>query len=164
MEMEEIQANSDTTLQGQYLIFSLGKEKYAFPITKIQEIMGVFPVTPIPNTNDYIKGVINLRGKIIAVVDLRARLQMPDRAYDERTCFIVVTVPLSGQLVSLAVVVDHVEEVVEFESRQLEAPADFGYSLVSQFVTAVGKTESHGDDAITLLDIDKLVLEGMTVA
>ena len=159
--VNNIACTTSSGLSGQYLVFSIGLEKYAVPISKIQEIMGVFPVTPIPNSPDYLKGVINLRGKIIAVIDLRRKLLMPEREYDERTCFIVVNLPVSGQSLSLAMVVDHVEEVYDFESNQIEMAADFGISYVSQFVLAVGKAIGHGDEAITLLDIEKLVIDSI---
>lgn len=157
--MEEIIQHSHNLLEGQYLIFGVGQEKYAFPIFRIQEIMGAFPLTSVPNTKPYIKGVINLRGKIIPVFDLRTKLSIPFKDFDDRTCFVVVSSLVSEQNTSLAIIVDYVEEVVRLDSSNIEQAPDFGNSDNSKFVLGVGKSTNYGNQAITLLDIDLLVVQ-----
>ena len=149
--------NQISPLEGKYLTFSLGFEKYGFAILKVQEIIGVNKVTPIPNSPTHIKGVINLRGKIIPVLDLRIKFNMQERDYDERTCFIVVNTMIGEQPLSVGIVVDTVVEVVHLNSKQVEPAPDFGSSLKIPFIVGLGKTGESGKEVVTLVDIDQVL-------
>jgi purine-binding chemotaxis protein CheW len=106
-------------LAGRYLLFSLGEEKYGININNVQEILGVFPTTTIPLSKSCFKGVINLRGKIIPAIDLRLALGLEDRAYDERTCFIVTTGYVAGELLVATIIIDAVDEVHDFKDSEI---------------------------------------------
>ncbi len=160
--MNETQVITDSKLSdliGKYLTFSLGNEKYGIGILTVQEIIGVSKITPIPNSPNYLKGVINLRGKIIPVFDLRLKFNMPQRAYDNRTCFIVVNTVIGEQNIALGIVVDTVVEVLHFDDKNLELAPDFGSSLKVPFIRGLGKSSSSSDEVTTILDIDR-VLKG----
>ena len=104
------------------LTFSLGKEEYGVSILKVKELIGMMDITPVPKTPEFIKGVINLRGKIIPVMDLRIKFSMDAQDYDERTCIIVVEIVIKGSQKLLGVVVDSVSEVVTISDEQIEPP------------------------------------------
>ncbi len=118
-----------------YLTFSLGGEKYGIEILAVREINGMTDITPIPETPEFVKGVINLRGKIIPVVDLRLKFQMVERAYDERTCIIVVQMSASSGPVQIGVVVDSVSEVSSISQEDIEPPPSMGLSLEKSYIT-----------------------------
>lgn len=142
-------------LYGKYLTFSLSKEKYAIEILKVQEIIGVLNTTPVPGSPAYLKGVINLRGRIIPVIDLRLKLSVEAAPYDEKTCVIVVNTKVGDKTVGVGIVVDTVLEVVHFGSGQLQPSPDYGNSLVTSSVLAMGKTVQG--DVVILVDIEKVL-------
>ena len=126
----------------------LGDEEYGIDITKVKEIIGVMSVTHIPRTPPYVKGVINLRGKVIPVVDLRLKFGMPEIPHTRETVFIVVEV--SGALVGI--VVDTVREVLNIHGEEIEPAPQFGARLNTEFILGMGKVQGK---VKILLDIEK---------
>src|SRR5271154_2063380 len=111
---------------GKYLTFQLGKEEFAIPVLCVREIMGVQEITAVPQTPRYVKGVINLRGKVIPVVDLRLKFALPELDYTQRTCIIVVQVQQGGVSLHTGIVVDEVSEVLNLAAGDIEDTPDFG--------------------------------------
>jgi purine-binding chemotaxis protein CheW len=134
----------------QFLTFTLGAEEYGVEILKVQEIKGYSAITPIPNTPSYVKGVMNLRGAIIPIVDLRAKLAMPEAAYNQFTVIIVVRVGPK----TVGVVVDAVSDVLNIPAKDVQPTPDFGAQVDARFISGLAKT---GDRLVVLLDIDKVL-------
>ena len=121
--------------EGRYLTFSLGDESYGLPVLNVREIIRLCPITPVPRMPPHVKGVINLRGTVIAVLDLRAKFQLTPKDYGERTCIIVVQVASpSGDSTLMGAVVDAVEEVVQLGAADIEATPDFGGAPETQYI------------------------------
>lgn len=141
----------DAAKAGKYLTFTLGPESYGIHIMKVQEIVGFMTITRVPRTPEFIRGVINLRGKVIPVIDLRRRFGMeaiPDTA---RTCVIVVRIFQNDSPITMALVVDAVSEVLDIRQDQIEDTPSFGGSVDTDYIMGMGKC---GDKVIMLLDID----------
>lgn len=143
--------------EGKYLTFALGKEEYGIGILKVKEIIGMMPVTPVPRTPGFIKGVINLRGKVIPVVDLRLKFGMEEIGYTERTCIIVVEVAALSGAILLGIVVDSVSEVLKIRGGEIEETPIFGAKLDTGYI--LGMAKMNGGVKI-LLDIDKVLHTG----
>ncbi len=147
---------------GKYLTFMLGAEYFSLPVLQVREIIRLCPITTVPRMPPYIKGVINLRGKIIPVIDLRERFSMNSMVIseDDRRCIIVVQFKPHDDLVQhMGMIVDVVEEVSQFLEVDLESTPDFGSSLDSRFI--IGMAKSRGS-VRTLLDLDRLLtMEGV---
>lgn len=141
---------SEDTLKGKYLIFSIGKEEYGIEIRYVTEIVGIQAITVVPELAAYIKGVINLRGKIIPVMDVRLRFKKEERAYDDRTCNIVVEI---GNI-SVGLIVDRVSEVLAIPEDQIVPPPDINNGVKNRYISAIGKT---GNDVKLLIDCKKLL-------
>lgn len=141
--------------EGKYLTFTLSEEEYGLEILKIKEIIGMMDITSVPQTPEFVKGVINLRGKVIPVVDLRLKFGMESKEYDARTCIIVVEV-MAGENRSLqmGIVVDSVSEVVNLKGEHIEPAPEFGASLDTQYILGMAKVEST---VIILLDINRVL-------
>ena len=140
---------------GKYLTFALAQERYSVPVLKVREIMRLCPVTPVPRMPAYVKGVINLRGKIVPVVDLRERFGLGACEDSERICIVVVQIDSADGAGRLSgMIVDVVEEVSHFQSEDLEPPPDFGDAIDARFI--VGMAKSKGT-VKTVLDIDRLL-------
>ena len=140
---------------GKYLTFAVAQERYSVPVLKVREIMRLCPVTPVPRMPSYIKGVINLRGKIVPVVDLRERFSLGAAEDTERICIVVVQVEEpDGASRLTGMIVDVVEEVSQFQSDDLEPPPDFGDAVDARFIVGMAKTRGQ---VKTLLDIDRLL-------
>lgn len=137
------------------LTFTLGKEDYGVSILKVREIIGMMEITPVPKTPDFIKGVINLRGKIIPVMDLRTKFSMEPQEYDERTCIIVAEVLIKGVQKLLGVVVDAVSEVVTITDDQIEPPPKYGMSVEHNSILGIGKLK---DRVVIIIDIDEIFI------
>ena len=135
------------------LTFSLGSEGYGVSILKVKEIIGMMEITPVPKTPDFIKGVINLRGKIIPVMDLRIKFGMEEKEYNERTCIIVAEVDIKGAQKLLGVVVDMVSEVVTVSDDQIEPPPEYGTAIEHNSILGIGKIK---DRVVIILDIDEV--------
>lgn len=140
----------EDTLKGKYLIFSIGKEEYGIEIRYVTEIVGIQAITAVPELESYIKGVINLRGKIIPVMDVRLRFKKEERAYDDRTCIVVVEI---GNF-SVGLIVDRVSEVLPIPEDQIVPPPEINSGAKNKFISAIGKTEK---DVKLLIDCKKLL-------
>ena len=148
---------------GKYLTFSLADEEYGLEILKVREIIGIMDITAVPQMPEYVKGVINLRGKVIPVIDLRLKFGLPAAEYTDQTCVVVVDV---GTL--MGVIVDTVQEVLDIDASQIDPPPPLGASVDTSFVLGMGKVK---EDVKILLDINKVLdanelkqLEEMAVA
>lgn len=139
---------------GKYLTFSLAAESYGLEILKVQEIIGMMNVTRVPRTPEFIRGVINLRGKVIPVIDLRKKLQFEGRADTERTCIIVVQVQSTDSAVTMGIIVDSVSDVTYIATEQIESAPEFGSSVSTEFILGMGKV---GQKVIILLDADRIL-------
>ncbi|MFZ5776159.1 MAG: chemotaxis protein CheW [Thermodesulfobacteriota bacterium] len=145
-------------LAGKYLTFSLGHEDYGVGILSVREIIGVMEITAVPHTPTYIKGVINLRGRVIPVLDLRLKFGMEPQEYNERTCIIVVEVQGQTAPVQVGMVVDSVSEVLNVAAAEIEPPPSLGSS--GQAENILGMAKIKGEVKI-LLDVGKVVGEGL---
>lgn len=153
--IETVNAQTGEDSCNKYLSFVLGKEEYSFEILKVREIIGLIDITPLPQTPDYIKGVINLRGKIIPVVDLRTRFNLEQVEYDESTCIIVVEVDgTDGEQLHMGVIVDTVSEVISMNEDEVEPAPKFASSVKTEYILGLGKAK---DKTIILLDINKVL-------
>lgn len=139
---------------GKFLTFLLGSEEYGIPIHKIKEIIGIMDITSIPRMPDFIKGVINLRGKIIPVMDLRLKFELGAKEYNQRTCIIVVDIDYNGIRKLMGIVVDTVSEVVNIQGSEIEVPPQYGGCVDTSFLTGMGKVKGK---VILLLDIEKIL-------
>lgn len=140
---------------GKYLTFALGREEYGLEILKVREIIGFMEITAVPRTPGYVKGVINLRGQVISVVDLRAKFGMKEADRTEQTCIIVVEIRSddAGKL-SMGIIVDRVSEVLNILDEHIEPAPEFGASLDTRFILGMGKI---GQSVKILLDIDRVL-------
>ncbi len=152
--------NAMADKEGKYLTFMLAEEEYGISILKIKEIIGMMPITTIPQTPEFVKGVINLRGKVIPVIDLRLRFGMDAIDYTERTCIIVVEIEGSAGTVQIGIVVDAVSEVLNVNAEDVEETPTFGAKLNTDYILGMAKMEGG---VKILLDIDR-VLNGDEVA
>jgi purine-binding chemotaxis protein CheW len=140
--------------EGKYLTFTLAEEEYGIGILKIREIIGMMPVTSVPRTPAFVKGVINLRGKVIPVMDLRLRFGMEEMEYSERTCIIVVEIERQSGTVQIGAVVDSVSEVLNIKGKDIEETPTFGTKLNTEYILGMAKIEGG---VKILLDIDKVL-------
>ena len=140
--------------EGKYLTFTMADEEYGIGILKIKEIIGMMPITPVPRTPEYVKGVINLRGKVIPVVDLRLRFGMDAIEYNERTCTIVVEIEGNTGTVLMGIVVDSVSEVLNIKGEDIEDTPTFGTKLNTDYILGMAKMEGG---VKILLDIDQVL-------
>lgn len=147
-------ATQRNELAGKYLTFELGTEIYGIEILKVQEIIGIMSITNVPKTPDYVRGVINLRGKVIPVVELRLKFRMETVEDTERTCIIVVQVKGSDGPITMGILVDEVSEVVDIAAGQIEPAPTFGSSVNTAFILAMGKI---GERVVIMLDADKVL-------
>ena len=143
--------------EGKYLTFALGQEEYGLEILKVREIIGCMEITHVPKTPDYIKGIINLRGKVIPVVDLRTHFGMEEIDVTEATCIIVVEITQDDHHVETGIIVDQVSEVLDITDEQIEEAPQFGSNVDTQFILGMGKI---GDSVKILLEIDKVLNSG----
>jgi len=143
-----------TDREGKYLTFTLVDEEYGIGILKIKEIIGMMPITTVPQTPDFVKGVINLRGKVIPVIDLRLRFGMDPIDYNERTCIIVVEVSGESSTVQIGIVVDTVSEVLNVSGKDVEDTPAFGTKMNTEYILGMAKMEGG---VKILLDIDRVL-------
>ena len=140
--------------EGKYLTFSLAGEEYGIGILKVKEIIGMMPITPVPKTPQHIKGVVNLRGKVIPVVDLRLKFNMEQAETTERTCIVVVEILSHENKIAMGVVVDSVSEVLNIKAADIEDTPNFGSRLDTAYILGMAKT---GTGVKILLDIDRVM-------
>jgi purine-binding chemotaxis protein CheW len=146
---------SVTGLAGKYLTFNLGGESYGLEIMKVQEIIKIIDVTQIPKTPEFVRGVINLRGKVIPVIDLRLKFEIQAQEDTEKTCIIVMQVKSKDDTVTiLGIIVDEVSEVLDIGEEKIEPTPSFGATIDTDFILGMGKV---GDKVMSMLDIDKIL-------
>lgn len=139
---------------GKHLVFLLGGASYGIPILTVLDINGLMEITPIPKTPEFIKGVINLRGKVIPVMDLRLKFGMPAKEYDKQTCIIIVNVSVGGKDKQIGVLVDTVSEVFDIPLTEIEAPPEYGTHSEEGFINGIGKVKGK---LVVLLNIEKVL-------
>ena len=144
---------------GKYLTFALAQEEYGVPVLKVREIIKIMDITGVPQVPAHVKGVINLRGKVIPIVDLRLKFGLPTQDYTERTCIIVVEVEMQARRVMLGMIVDYVSEVLNIATDEIEPMPDFGERVDTEYMRGVAKIKGT---VKLLLDLDK-VLQADTV-
>ncbi|MBL8209091.1 MAG: purine-binding chemotaxis protein CheW [Bryobacterales bacterium] len=148
-------ASSGATAPGKFLTFCLGGEDFAVPVSKIKEIIGLQEVTPVPQTPDFVRGVINLRGKVVPVIDLRRKLSIPGAADNERTCVVVMQPEGRQGTYSIGVVVDAVSEVLQIQGSEMEDTNSFSHGLIrATYIHGVAKIRGK---VKILLDIDSVL-------
>ena len=140
--------------EGKYLTFQLAEEGYGIGILKVREIIGMLPVTPVPQTPHFLKGVINLRGQVIPVVDLRLKFGLMEEEYTERTSIIVVEVKGQSNNIPIGIVVDMVSEVINIAAGSIEPPPAFGATININYILGMAKTDSG---VKILLNIDQVL-------
>ena len=140
--------------EGKYLTFTLAEEEYGIGILKIKEIIGMMPITTVPQTPEFVKGVINLRGKVIPVIDLRLRFGIAEIDYTERTCIIVVEIAGQAGTVQIGIVVDSVSEVLNVKGDDIADTPTFGTKLDTEYILGMAKMEGG---VKILLDIDRVL-------
>lgn len=143
------------SLTGKYLTFQLGRECYGFPVLKVREIIRYITPTLMPQLPEHVKGVINLRGKIVPVVDLRLKFGFPADITSDHVCIVVVQIATAnGRPAVMGMVVDGVEEVIQVSTQEIEPAPDFGTGLDTQYILGMAKIRGT---VKTLLDMDKLL-------
>jgi len=140
--------------EGKYLTFALEPEEYGLEILKVREIIGYMDITAVPQTPHHVKGVINLRGQVIPVIDLRAKFGMETAEVTEQTCIIVVETSQGNRKFSTGIVVDRVQEVLDIAGEDIEEAPQFGSSVNTDFILGMGKI---GESVKILLDIDRVL-------
>jgi purine-binding chemotaxis protein CheW len=141
-------------LQGKYMTFKLADEEYGLEILKVREIIGLMDITRVPRAEGFIRGVINLRGKVIPVVDLRLKFGMEKTENTDQTVIIVVQYSVKGTDFTMGILVDEVLEVLSIEADQIEPPPSFGGAVETEFILGIGKAEKR---VIFLLDIGRVL-------
>ncbi len=153
MELDDdLYDEDEDTQKDKYLTFHLAGEDYGIEIAYVTEIIGIQKITEVPDMPPFLKGVINLRGKVIPVMDVRLRFNMEEREYDERTCIVVVDIDSTA----VGLVVDEVREVADIPESQVEPPPKTGRGESSRYLKGLGKM---GDEVKILLNADKLLYE-----
>ena len=152
VEMEADLYDDEDTMKDKYLTFHLAGEDYGIDIAFVTEIIGIQKITEVPDMPDFVKGVINLRGKVIPVMDVRLRFLLPERDYDERTCIVVVDI--NGTAVGL--VVDKVNEVADIPEADVEPPPRSSKGASSRYLKGMGKVEN---EVRILLNVDRLLFD-----
>lgn len=140
--------------EGKYLTFSLANEEFGISILKIKEIIGMMPITPVPKTPEFVKGVINLRGKVIPVIDLRVKFVMEETDDTKKTCIVVVETSGQSGSILMGSVVDSVSEVLNIKDEEIEDAPAFGTELKTDYILGMAKMEGG---VKILLDIDRVL-------
>ena len=148
------QATVTAGMAGSWLTFKLGPETYGIEILCVQEIIGIMPITRIPKVSEYIRGVINLRGKVIPVMSLARRFGVPDRDDTSLTCVIVIELAREGGSITMGIVVDEVSEVININAEHIEAPPDLGGASGDSFLRGMGKVDGK---VVILLDMAHVI-------
>lgn len=139
---------------GKYLLFHLGQEEFGVQVLKVKEIMGIQEITAVPQTSPFVKGVINLRGKVIPVIDLRLKFQLPEAEYTQRTCIIVLQVKQHNGNIMMGVIVDGVSEVLNLQESEIEDTPEFGDGLALPYILGMAKIKGK---VKILLEIDSVL-------
>ena len=149
-QVAEILPEEEAVNQSKFLTFELGDEAYGIDIFHVREIIGMQPITVLPDVEHYVRGVINLRGKVIPIMDVRARFGLPPRDYDDRTCIIVINVAEW----TVGLIVDTVSEVLDIPHEQIEPPPRVISAGDDHFIAGLGKVE---EQVRLLLDVNRLL-------
>jgi purine-binding chemotaxis protein CheW len=149
-----IEGTHASGLGGKYLTFTLGNEEYGVPVLKVREIIKVMDITQVPQVPEHVLGVINLRGKVIPVIDLRRKFGFPALEYTERTCIIVADVDLAPARVMMGIVVDSVSEVLNVTEAEIDETPDFGGQNVTDYLLGLAKVKGT---VKILLDLDRVL-------
>ena len=152
--VEKTLAATGDTRAGKYLVFQLGRDEFGIRVLKVREIMGVQDITAVPQTPAHVKGVINLRGKVIPVVDLRLKFGLPEAEYTQRTCIIVVHVQGETNSTLMGIVVDGVAEVLNLTAGDIEDTPDFGQGVATPYLLGMAKIKGK---VKILLEIDQVL-------
>lgn len=145
----------------QYLTFTLADEVFSVDVARVREILEITNITKVPQVPDFMRGVINLRGCVVPVIDLRMKFGMEETAQTVNTCIIVVEVIMDGENIVLGALADSVQEVIEMEPSQIEAAPHIGTHLKTEFLKGMGK---HNGRFVMILDIDKVFSDVELVA
>lgn len=152
--LNELAETNVSATGGKHLIFKLNNRDYGIPILYINEIIGLMDITPVPKTPQFLKGVINLRGKIIPVIDLRLKFNMNEKDYDEKTCIIIVNLSNNNSNEFIGLVVDMVSEVYNIPAEEIEIKVQYGLDTEENFLNGIGKIK---DKVVMLLNIESIV-------
>ena len=153
-----VSARAGAANDDKFLTFCLGKEEFGLPILVVREIIGIIDITPVPSMPEYVKGVINLRGRIIPVVELRSKFHMPSVPFTAETCIIVVEVlGAGGSVYQIGAIVDNVREVLDIPRQSIQPPAALGAGVPLDFILGLGKVKSR---VVILLDINSVGMLG----
>lgn len=151
-DLDNLLAEEEDTLKGKYLVFTIGKEEYGIEIRYVTEIIGIQAITPIPELAEYVKGVINLRGRIIPAMDVRLRFKKQEREYDDRTCIIIIEI----RDLSIGLIIDRVSEVVNIPDEEISAPPELNKNFHNRYIKGIGKV---GNSVKLVLDCEMLLSE-----
>lgn len=139
---------------GKYLTFQIGTEEFAVKVLQVREIIGVQEITPVPQTPSFVKGVTNLRGKVIPIIDLRLKFGLPESEYGQRTCIVITQVQRDADKFVMGMVVDGVSEVLSIAEAEIEPTPDFGDGTVAPYLLGMAKVK---DKVKIVLDIDRVL-------
>ena len=159
-DQAETTQKTPAEIAGKYLTFNLLEEFYGIKVDWLLQIIAIPEITSIPNTPEFIKGVINLRGKILPVVDLRLKFNLPSQEYNERTCIVVIKMDMNGDEVYIGFIIDKVLEVIDIHPNEIEITPTFGTDFDSDFILGMAKVKGK---VITLLNISS-ILAGATLS
>lgn len=148
------QTLTPTTDQSQYLTFQVAGEEHAIGILRVREILGYSVITCVPGVPRWIRGVLNLRGRVVPVVDLAVKFGMPETVVTNRACVVIVEINLDGEQTVMGIMTDSVNQVVEFAEGSIEAPPSFGTRMKVEYLLGVGKI---GNKFALILDIDRVL-------
>lgn len=148
--IKEEMVEEEDTLKGRFLTFSLDNQVFGIEIKYVTEIIGIQPITEVPEVPSYVKGIINLRGKIIPVIDVRLKFHKEPLEYNDRTCIVVVDI----QNISVGLIVDNVAEVMTIGDENIVPPPDYKTGFQNRYIKGIGKV---GSDVKLLLDCDRIL-------
>jgi purine-binding chemotaxis protein CheW len=157
-----VESSSIDPRSGKYLTFRLGREEFAIQVLRVREIMGMQDITAVPQTPHYMKGVINLRGKIVPVVDLRLKFGFPEAEATSATCIVVVQLNTGREMLLMGLLVDSVSEVVNFTSNDIEDTPDFGNGVTTPYLLGIAKIKNtvkillNIDEVLSTLEVQKM--------
>ena len=153
-EVKKSGQSSRSSHKNKYITFFLDSEEYGVEIYKVKEIIGIMDITSVPSTPTYIKGVLNLRGKIVPIIDLRLKFGLEFKEYADRTSIIVIEMDINGKITPIGIVVDTVEKVLQINEEDIEETPSFGVNINTEFILGMAKVE---DTVKILLNINKIL-------
>jgi purine-binding chemotaxis protein CheW len=154
--IQGINLQLQTATEGKYLTFKLAGEEYGLEILNVKEIIGIMPVTKVPKTPDFVRGVVNLRGKVIPVIELRKKFSLPDIDDTKETCVIFVDIKKGDVPVNIGIIADAVSEVIDIGAAEIEAAPSFGFGIDTSYILGMAKNKNG---IKILLNIEKVLTE-----